>query len=242
MRRKSTDQSSDQRPIVETHEGVRVVRDDLFPGGTKARFIPQLYEGADEMVYATPAQGGAQYALAFCAQRLGKRCTLFVAKRKTPHPRAFEAKRLGAKIVQVEMGRLNVIQAYARRYCEDTGARLAPFGMDTPQAIETIAAAARSTGGEEPDEVWCSGGSGVLGRSLRAAWPNAAVHVVMVGRETTPVPGADHIFFPHPFEWRAEQPPFPSDPHYDAKAWWVCRERKRGKRVLFWNVAGPAVP
>ena len=30
--------------IVE-HEGVLVVRDDLFPGGTKARFLPALFEG-----------------------------------------------------------------------------------------------------------------------------------------------------------------------------------------------------
>ena len=29
-------------PIVEKHNGVLVVRDDLFDGGTKARFIPLL--------------------------------------------------------------------------------------------------------------------------------------------------------------------------------------------------------
>ena len=45
------------------------------------------------------------------------------------------------------------------------GARLAPFGFDVPEAIESIAAAARSIG-EEPDEVWCAGGSGVLARGL----------------------------------------------------------------------------
>jgi hypothetical protein len=38
-------------PITEQHEGILVVRDDLFPGGTKARFIPRLFDGANEVVY-----------------------------------------------------------------------------------------------------------------------------------------------------------------------------------------------
>ena len=33
------------KPLVENHKGVLVVRDDLFPGGTKARFIPLLFNG-----------------------------------------------------------------------------------------------------------------------------------------------------------------------------------------------------
>ena len=35
-------------------------------------------------------------------------------------------------------------------------------------------------------------------------------------------------------------PPFPSDPHYDAKAWETMTARKGPGRVVFWNVAGPA--
>jgi hypothetical protein len=42
-----------QAPIVEEHEGVFVVRDDLFEGGTKARFIPALFKNADEVVYGS---------------------------------------------------------------------------------------------------------------------------------------------------------------------------------------------
>ena len=68
-------------PIVREHGGVWVVRDDLFPGGTKARFMPVLFEGAEEAVYASPAEGGAQTALATVAKDLGKRATIFVAAR-----------------------------------------------------------------------------------------------------------------------------------------------------------------
>ena len=32
-------------PILEMHQGIAVVRDDLFPGGTKARFIAQVFDG-----------------------------------------------------------------------------------------------------------------------------------------------------------------------------------------------------
>ena len=104
------------QPIVENHNGVLVVRDDLFEGGTKARFIPLLFFGTDEVVYASPAEGGAQTALATVASQLSKRATIFVAKRARPHPRTLMAKRLGAQIVPVSPGYLNVVQARAIKY------------------------------------------------------------------------------------------------------------------------------
>jgi len=168
-------------PVVKEHEGVTVVRDDMFPGGTKARFLPVLFNSADEVVYASPAEGGAQTALAHTAAALGKRATIFVAKRAKPHPRALEAKRVGAKVMQVSPGYLTVVQARAREYCNRTGAMLAPFGVNLPAAIDRIAEAALMTG-LEPDEVWCASGSGVLARGLARAWPNARRHVVEVGR------------------------------------------------------------
>lgn len=230
------------KPIVEEHDGILVVRDDLYPGGTKARFIPQLFDGADEVVYASPAQGGAQYALAYVAHQLGKRATLFVANRKQPHDRQFEAKRLGAKIVLVDPGYLGVVQKRAQQYCEATGARLAPFGMDLPEAIDVISSAAMSLK-IEPAEVWCSAGSGTLCRSLIKAWPNARHIAVAVGRDIPPedVGGAQVIRYPKPFEAHAlTVPAFPSDRHYDAKAFEIAKARRsRTGLVVFWNVTGP---
>jgi len=85
-------------PVIIEHDGVLVVRDDLFAGGTKARFLSTVFEGADEVVYASPAEGGAQVALAIVAGRLGKRATIFVARRATPHPRTTEAAKLGTTV------------------------------------------------------------------------------------------------------------------------------------------------
>jgi cysteine synthase len=93
-------------PVVTDHFGIRVVRDDLFPGGTKARFAGRLFDGADEVVYASPAEGGAQTALAIIAQQLEKRATIFVAKRQAPHARTRMAKAHGAKVYQVSPGYL----------------------------------------------------------------------------------------------------------------------------------------
>ena len=230
-------------PVTREHDGILVVRDDLFPGGTKARFIPRLFDGADEVVYASPCQGGAQYALAFVAQQLGKRATIFVARRGKPHARQFEAKRLGAKVVLVEPGYLNVVQARARDYATAAGARLAPFGMDLPGAIDVISDAALSLK-LAPAHVYCAAGSGTLCRSLIKAWPKAQHHAIAVGRDIPPdkVGHCDLYRYHRPFEATGKPTPFPSDPHYEAKAWEVAKARYHPSSclVVFWNVTGPA--
>lgn len=232
------------KPDVSEYDGIFVVRDDLFLGGTKARFLPELFKGVDEVVYASPAEGGAQTALAHTAAKLGKRATIFVAKRKTPHDRSLEAKRVGAKVIQVPHGYLSVVQARAKEYCLRTGSLLAPFGVDMPEAIAAISAAAIETG-LEPDEVWCAAGSGVLSRALKAAWPNARINVVQVGRtlSSEDVAGARIHVAQLPFSAALkDKPPFPSCPHYDAKAWQMCVMRRGSGKVVFWNVTGPAQP
>ncbi|MCA3467724.1 MAG: pyridoxal-phosphate dependent enzyme [Methylocystis sp.] len=226
-------------PILEIHRGITVVRDDLFPGGTKARFIGQVFDGVAEAVYASPPEGGAQTALATVARALGKRATIFVAQRAKPHARTLEAARLGAKVVPVAPGYLTVVQARAKAYCRETGAHLIPFGADFPGAAEAIASSALMSGAA-PDEVWCAAGSGVLARGLALAWPTARRHVVQIGRELVPkdVAGATINIHPRKFAEKAMiAAPFPADPHYDAKAWETCLIKHGSGRVLFWNVA-----
>ena len=232
------------KPRVTEHDDVFVVRDDLFEGGTKARFIPLLFDRADEVVYASPAEGGAQTALATVAAQLGKRATIFVAQRAQLHPRTLMAQRLGAKIEQVPYGYRTSVEKHARQYSQEHGAYLAPFGFNVRGAIQAIANAARSIG-IQPDEVWCAAGSGVLARGLAQAWSNASRHVVQVGRTLNDgdVAGATIHEYPKKFGWAVKnQPPFPSDPHYDAKAWEFCLAKKGPGVVLFWNVTGPAQP
>jgi hypothetical protein len=79
---------------------------------------------------------------------------------------------------------------------------------------------------------------------LALAWPAARRHVVQVGRQLDPedVAGATIHVYPRPFaDVGRLRPPFPADPHYDAKAWEIAAARRGTGRVLFWNVTHPAL-
>lgn len=239
-------------PIITKHAGIDVLRDDLLPGGTKARYFAWLFERYDHVVYASPTFGGAQIGLAYSARSAGKRVTLFVPERKKPHPRTLEARAAGAQVFLVPAGRQNVLEARARAFASVNGAFLLPFGGDTPEAQDAISAAAREVWKREGpwDEVWCAAGSGTLTRGLQAGMPLARHFCVQVGRP--PKHGAADCFIADvPFETVEESlPPFPSCPNYDAKAWFIMRRHinvllwpeggNDGVRRLFWNVIGPS--
>lgn len=214
-----------------------VVRDDIVPGGSKRRVLPDILADMpdDEFVFGGPAQGYAQVALGYSATDVGKRSTYFVAARKEKHPLTVEAEAAGARIVEVPAGRLNVVQARARAYCAETGARFLPLGFDIPEfgrALTDMVAKLPV----RPREVWCVAGSGALSRALQAAWPDAAHHAIRIGFD--PKIGEAHLHrSPEDFaKPAAERPPFPSCANYDAKAWrFVSRLARDG--ALFWNVA-----
>jgi hypothetical protein len=230
-------------PILDTHQGVVGGRDGLMPGGTMSRFISTLVDQADEVVYASSAEGGAQSALACVGRQLGKRVTIFGPARDELHPRQPEAQALGARLVRIPGAALSVLHARARQYCLQSGAALAPFGMHVPGCIEIIAHAARQIG-LRPTQVWCAAGWGTLATALRVAWPEADHHAVQVGFKltTADVAGATLHEYPMAYDWGAppSATPFPSDPHYEAKAWQVCQARRAHTGVVvFWNVMGP---
>lgn len=224
-----------QKPLLEKIGKIIVVRDDLLPGGTKSRVIPALLSGASEFVYASPAYGYAQVALAHACRAAGFAATIFTAKRNELHPRTREAKDAGAKIVMVPHGYLSNVQAKAKAYAAATGAKLLPFGLDVPEMAAGLRAVAESVD-YVPSEVWTVAGSGTLSRALQAAWPEARFYAVQVGAE--PKAGrAEVLKASEKFEQDARmKPPFPSCSNYDAKAWAFIQSRA-SEGALFWNVA-----
>jgi len=228
---------------VDEIEGIRVVRDDHVLGGTKRRAMDRLVASidADELVYATPAYGFAQIALAGACRAAGKKATIFVAARSDRHPRTQLAADLGANIVEVKAGRLNVIQSRARKHCEETGAYLVPFGMDDEIFVDAMAQEIAALPGEAPTEVWCVAGSGTLTRALQRAFPDAVHHAVQIGR--SPDVGEAKLWkAPEAFEDDAtDPPPFPSCSNYDAKAWRFIREHA-APGALFWNLGADIEP
>lgn len=224
-------------PAIERFGELLVVRDDRTPGGTKARILPALYDAwpEQEIVYAGPAEGYAQVAMGYAAAATGKRSTYFVAKRKTPHARTIEAIVAGANVIPVDNGRLSVVRARARDYAEQHDARFVALGFDSPEAVELVAAVARSLL-FTPMEVWCVAGTGLLARGLQKAWPRAEHHAVQIGRAPD-VGNAKLWQAPESFAQEARmRPPFPSCSNYDAKAWQFLTEHAR-PGALFWNVA-----
>jgi hypothetical protein len=224
-------------PTVEDRDGLLIVRDDLLPGGTKVRFLADLFRSwpEHEFVYAGPTQGYAQVAMGHAAALTGKQATCFIAQRAHLHPRSAAARQAGARLVEVPHGRLSVVRARARAYAELVGARFLPLGFDLPEARDALAEVASGLG-LAPPEVWCVAGSGLLSRALQQAWPAAAHVAVRIGQP--PDVGAARLLrAPEAFAQDArERPPFPACSNYDAKAWRFVRAEAR-PGALFWNAA-----
>lgn len=233
-------------PIVEMHEGIYVVRDDLLEGGSKTRFIQSLVRDfpGNEMVYgSSPATGYAQIALARVCSHFNKKCTLFMAKRKLEnlHPYQIKALAFGADIRMVEMGMLSVTEKRARDYVAENPKerKLFPIGFGTDEVLHNICTVAQEMR-ITPNEVWTVGSSGTLTRGLQMAWPQAEFHCVSVGHAMgLKQLGRAKLYkceleFSRPVN-AEDEPPFPSAPTYDAKAWKFIR-KYASKNSMFWNV------
>ena len=231
-------------PQLATHDGYVVVRDDLIPGGSKRRVLTTLLENldADEFVYPSTAYGYGPLALAYAAQDLGKKAVLFYPDRlpKNWTPLMHEAHSLGAEIKLVKMGRMTVLKARARTYCENNQrAHLMSLGFDGPDfhdAFKKVVSNVANQLPRPPKEVWCAAGTGSLTRVLQDVWPDADHHAVLVAGKSIDVGKAAPHIAKLAFEKATKNlPPFPSAKNYDAKAWNEMKKRGR-PGALFWNV------
>ena len=231
--------------VIESHNGIEVLRDDFLSGGTKSVLLKNILDTSyDEFVYPSPVYGAAQIALSSYCKSIGKEATIFCAKRKKLHPNTQRCLDLGAKVVEIPYGYLHVVQYHAKNYCEENGAHLIPFGGDHPIIIEAMCRAALSLESIKrfvhPKEVWTVMSSGVLSRGLQKAWPNAKVYGVQIGHNTTEDEMGRAETFRSKYKFQQEckkdeLPPFPSSLTYDSKAWTFINEHAT-KGALFWNV------
>ena len=229
-------------PVVEEHEGILVVRDDLIGGGSKMRFADYLIQSQpeiDEWVYgSSPATGYAQISLAHLCGRYDKKAVIFMADRAVEKRHAYQLQAIeaGAIMHWIPNGMLSVTEKRARDYvAEDpTCRRLLPIGFDHDTVIASIIRVALSID-VRPNEVWTVGSSGTLTRGLQLAWPDADFHCVTVGHKGDY--GRAKIYECNiPFNKPAKViPPFPSAITYDAKAWEYIKQHA-SPGALFWNV------
>lgn len=227
--------------VVEEYRGFKVVRDDLFEGGTKRRAFSKLIDRIPEtkLVYACDYYGHAAYAIGLTAQEAGESVVLFYLSPKTDTDIFRKTIALPNVKYEIVEGAGTQVEASgrAKAYAKEHGARFLTIGLDFPEFVDELAQVVKSAHMEAAPEIWCMGGSGALGRALQKAYPNIPVNVVSVGT-TNFFGGTNKVYSaPEKLDEDAEiRPPFPSSPHYDAKTWrFVLENAKPGAYI--WNVA-----
>ncbi len=240
-----------QKPIVEKFGNVSVVREDLIEGGSKIRFLPNLLNRQKEIVYASPADGGAQLALSVVGRELGIKVHLFYAARKELNRRQSKAKANGAQIHLVgPMGYISHVRSDAKKFAAKIDAWYLPIGFDVPEAedpfVEVMEKVKKKIG--QPDVVWCVTSTGMMARCLGKAFPDSQIAAVSVGMVKTHEKqdfSSNVILIESGFKDLATcckvTAPFPICPNYESKAWRLllqAQERDTKQRALFWNVIG----
>jgi len=237
-----------QPPVIDVCEGFNVIRDDLLEGGTKRRVLSNIVDtfSEEEMVYAATPFGYGQLALSLVGKDYNKKITIFRPSidigDMTSRLILDRLKELGVTAVEIKTKNFNEVIDKAKEYANETSKRkfIKP-GMDEVLYINELASIVKGIN-LEPKEVWCTGGSGALSRSLQIAWPNAKHFLVsvrskdsMYGTKLDPgraeIIKADEDFF----DTAKEPPPFPSSPNYDAKVWKFLKKYGQ-KGALFWNM------
>jgi hypothetical protein len=237
---------------VREYEGVQVVRDDLIQGGTKLRYLLELLPKYQEAVCVASPAGASQLAIAYAGKATGVPVRVFIAGRKELHARTLEAERAGAVIVPIRPGHRSVVEARASEYAESKPdvlllPGLPPYPEELLAAADSVAHAAENVAREHGpfDEVWVAAGGGlILSKIMQGMAGKVGKFIaVQVGHPLAPEIAGEAEIVVSPYKFNQEcktEPPFPSCPNYDAKAWEALMARKPKGRVLFWNVCGPS--
>lgn len=231
-------------PVVITHEGVRVVRDDLIVG-TKTRAGDLLASRINHktIVYAQPRTGLAGVSILDVAKHHNKEVVLFMpASKEISHHQACCIDR-GAKVHFRRIAAMPNLNKYAKDWADQNDAFFVPLGLKHELSTAAIVHAASLI--EEPDEVYVAISTGVLTRALQIAWPNAKFMCVAVARnlKAGELGRATVKSEPLPFttaEKDENLPPFPCIATYDAKVWKYI-PKNTNKNVLMWNVGAEPV-
>lgn len=232
-------------PIIETYNGVRVVRDDLLVG-SKVRggdcLVSKLPEHIDTLVYVQPRFGLAGVSILDLAKRHNKKVKLFMpSSKRISHHQACCIEQ-GAEVEFHRIAAMPNLNKIAKEWADKhDNAFFIPLGLKHELVTAGFVKAASQI--PEPEEVWTVLSTGVLHRALQIAWPNAVFHGVAVARNMQAGEVGHDSIISHPLPFtsaiKEDIPPFPSVLEYDAKAWKYCVEAKQknpNKDILFWNV------
>ena len=237
-------------PKLVQHGDFNVVREDLMGFGSKCRFGDILVSTAqsDTLVYVQPRYGFAGISLAYLAKKYNKRLVLFSPSQKEISDHQAICIERGAEMKFKRIAAMPVLNAHAKKWAEENNAFFIPLGLRhelvTAAAVKVAYDIAEKHG--YPEEVWHAISTGVLGRALQIAWPEAQFNAVAVARNIKQGERGRATIWSHPkaFNQNVDPefvPPFPSALNYDAKAWeFMVKHGNPG--AWFWNVGGDPKP
>jgi hypothetical protein len=247
---------------------VYVKRDDLYarppaPPLAKLRglrvLLSRLYDEGIQLAgcWDTRVSKLGQGLAACCAEFPGMKSVVsYPMKKGEPEPEAIRiAAGLGAEVYPVPGARITICFAQARRYVNERGGFMLPFGLECPEAVEGV----RREAANVPTELLRGGtlvvccGSGVTLAGLLLGLPELPRRIIGVssGRSPANISACLKRYvksIPPELELReADVPysvplsfpcPFPAHPHYDLKAWKFLHENLRAlpEPILFWNI------
>lgn len=237
-------------PEMVEHDGFNVVREDLMGFGSKCRFGDILVQKAqtDTLVYVQPRYGFAGISLGYLAKKYNKKLVLFCPSQKEISDHQAICAERGAELKFKRIAAMPVLNAHAKKWAEENNATFIPLGLRhelvTAAAVKVAYDLAEKHG--YPEEVWHAISTGVLGRSLQIAWPDAEFNAVAVSRNIKAGERGRANIWSHPKAFTQNvdpefAPPFPSALNYDAKAWeYMVKHGNKG--AWFWNVGGDPKP
>lgn len=232
-------------PVVMTHDGVRVVRDDLITG-TKVRGGDCLISksNADTIVYVQPRTGLAGVSILDVAKRHNKKVRLFMpSSKRISHHQACCIEQ-GAEVSFHRIAAMPNLNLIARDWAEkNEGTFFVPLGLKHEMVTAGIVKTASQI--PEPEEVYVAVSTGVLSRALQIAWPNAKFNIVAVSRNLKAGEAGRANIISEPMEFVAAEkdanmPPFPTIATYDGKVWKYI-PKNTGRDILMWNVGAEPV-
>ena len=229
-------------PVVTTHDGIRVVRDDYLVG-SKVRggdcLISSLPDSIDTIVYVQPRTGLAGVSLLDVAKRHNKKVMLFMpSSKRISHHQARCIER-GCDYSFHRIAAMPNLNKIAKEWADERpNTFFIPLGLKHEMVTAGIVKTAMKI--DPPDQVYCATSTGVLTRALQIAWPNTEFVSVCVARNMKDgeLGKAEAVSEPLAFT-KAEQsqnlPDFPVIDTYDGKVWKYI-PKNSDKDILFWNV------
>jgi len=261
---------SARHDLLDTHEGVHVIRGDKIPGGLKypplLDYVYNLDVQTDHFVYVTPKIGYATVALALACKALNKKLSLFSPATKNVG--------WGQVLPHIYYGNINHyfirvaalknLRAIARKWCEKHGAHYVPFGLtNTPAFTNAFAAtlalivSANQKRSDSPvdltglERIVCACSTGMLLRASMLAFNQTKHTAVLVCRnmQAGEVGNAKVISTPYPWLKSAKILPseFDTVATYDGKAWEMIvktldKKPELRDKIMFLNVARDLTP